>query len=340
MKVVHVASYNYLKDGQTYYAIDYKIHNGFTRNGHMVYPFSYRDNARCGNIFGSKRFGGKKVNLRLIETCQNIRPELLLLSHAEMITPQTLESLRKLFPCMKIARWFVDPLWLEHHRQNIQSKLPYVDHFFATTDGEYLLSLVQNKDKLHFFPNTIDASIDFYKNFEAPKLTIDFIFCGRDYKEPERQQFLIDLSEKLSNLQTYFFGCLGNSLIFGNDYMRVLSQSSMGLSYNRRNDVEKYCSDRIAHLTGNGILTFTPRVPGLCDLYTEDEVVYFDSVEELTDKATFFSQHDDLRRKVAHKGWLKGHSHFETSRVTDYMEHVIFGVKSDINIISKFIWGK
>ncbi len=58
----------------------------------------------------------------------------------------------------------------------------------------------------------------------------------------------------------------------------------MGLNYSRRNDVTLYSSDRIVQLTGNGLLTFSPRIPGFEKLYTEQEVVYFDDQFDLAKK--------------------------------------------------------
>lgn len=58
----------------------------------------------------------------------------------------------------------------------------------------------------------------------------------------------------------------------------------MGLNYSRKNDVTLYSSDRIVQLTGNGLLTFSPRIPGFDQLYTEQEVVYFDDQFDLAEK--------------------------------------------------------
>ncbi|MFA6630107.1 MAG: glycosyltransferase [Sulfuricurvum sp.] len=327
MKIVHVASYNYLKDGQSYYATDYKIHQGLVRNGHFVYPFSYRDTARCANIFGSKKWGVGKTNKRLIETCRNIRPDLLLMAHAELITLETLHEIRKMIPSIKIAMWFVDPLWANHHIANIHSKLPALDIFFATTGGKLLQQFKLPTNQVAYIPNICDSSIETHKNFEISDLSIDFLFCGRDYKEPERQSFLVETYERLIFCNSRFFGCLGNPLIFGHDYMDTLGKAKIGLSYNRRNDVSLYMSDRIVQLAGNGILTFTPRIPQMEILYNEDEVVYFNDVEDLIAKVAHFTSDDDERRQIAYKGWKKTHNSFNSTRVTQFMLETIFNEK-------------
>ncbi|MDD3597225.1 glycosyltransferase, partial [Sulfuricurvum sp.] len=227
-------------------------------------------------------------------------------------------------PSIKIAMWFVDPLWLNHHITNINSKLPALDLFFATTGGELLRQFKLPDNRVAYIPNIVDASIESHKNYEREDLPIDFLFCGRDHKEPIRQAFLSTLSEQLSGLNTRFAGCLGNPLIFGHNYTDTLGKAKTGLSYNRRNDVSLYMSDRIAQLTGNGILTFTPRIPSMEILYTEDEVVYFDNIKDLITKATHFISADDEGREIAYRGWKKTHNSFNNIRVTRFIVETIF----------------
>jgi hypothetical protein len=324
MKIVHVANYNYLKNGQSYYATDYKIHQGLVRNGHLVYPFSYRDTARCSTFFGSKKWGIGKTNKKLIETCYNIHPELLMLSHAELISTETLLEIKKIVPSIKIAMWFVDAMFNERNVINIEKKLPNIDALFLTSGGKWLERFASPTTKVCFFPNIVDSSIDVYRNFESDELPIDFLFCGTDYNDPVRQSFLNSLSEQLSDINTRFAGCLGQPRIFGAKYMQTLSQARMGLNYSRRNDVELYSSDRIAHLTGNGILTFTPRIPGYEALYTQDEVIYFDDISELIEKVNYYTENDSLRKKVAYNGWKKTHILFNATLITKFMLETIF----------------
>jgi len=324
LKIVHVGSYNYLKDGQSYYSPDYKFHDGFVQNGHFVYPFSHRDTARCENIFKSKRWGVGKTNARLIETCKNIRPELLLLGTAESISAKTLATIKEMLPDIKIAMWFVDPLWLEQHISNIEDKLPFLDAFFATTSGEQLRAFKTKTNKVSYIPNICNAAVETHRNFEKDNLPIGFLFCGRDYKEPGRQAFLVELSKNVHKYDSKFYGCLGNKPIFGAEYVDTLGLASMSMSYNRRNDVELYMSDRIAHLTGNGILTFSPKVPKMEMLYTPDEVVYFDELGDLVAKIEEFKNDDEKRKKIARNGWQMTQNSYNAARVAKYMSEVIF----------------
>lgn len=324
MRIVHAANFSVFKYGANYYFTDDKISNGLIRNGHYVYNFSYRDVARSENWLKTKSLGKKKANLKLIETCQNVKPELLLLGHTEIIEPQTLSHIKELIPSIKIAMWFVDPLWMEHHHENIIAKLPFLDCFFATTSGALLKEFKRPNTTVAYLPNMCDPSVETHQNFTKIALEYDFAFCGRDYKEPERQAFLVNLHQKVSSLSSRFCGCLDYKPLFGSDYYDLLSNTAMSMSYNRRNDVELYMSDRIVQLTGNGILTFSPRIPKMELLYSKDEVVYFDTLEDLSEKIQSFHKDTKKRQHIAQKGWEKTQHSFNNTRITKYMMETIF----------------
>lgn len=319
MKIIHVANYEFRNNGRAYYNIDYKIHQGLVRNNHFVYPFSCNDFARCSSIFKSKKFTSNKVNKQLIDTCDIVKPDLILLGHTDIIKPNTLKIIKQTNVNIKVAMWYVDALFYDSKIDPILKKIKYIDHFFATTDGELIKKFASPDTQVSYIPNMVDNSIEVYKNFEKDDLPIDFLFCGTDSNDIKRRNFLISLKERLSFLDSRFVGCLGNEPLFGDGYMTVLSQTKMGLNYSRRNDVELYSSDRIAQLTGNGILTFTPRIPRFNELYSEDEVVYFDDLDELIEKVMYYHEHSKEAREIAYRGWLRSHSKYNSTKVTKEM---------------------
>ena len=93
----------------------------------------------------------------------------------------------------------------------------------------------------------------------------------------------------------------------------------MALNLNRRNDVELYSSDRIAQLTGNGLVTLTPAGAGLESLYSSDEVVYFDSVDDLARKVHHLMSHDDEAVALAKAGWKRTHEVYSVASVAAFI---------------------
>lgn len=57
MKILHIANFGFNKQGAHFYCTDRKISAGLIENGHFVYDFSFRDMARMGTIFKTKKLG-------------------------------------------------------------------------------------------------------------------------------------------------------------------------------------------------------------------------------------------------------------------------------------------
>jgi hypothetical protein len=196
---------------------------------------------------------------------------------------------------------------------------------FATTSGRHLREYARGTTRAAFIPNMVDPAVESYASFRNSSYEYDFIFCGRDSNDEKRRAFMKKLREETSKtMRSAFFGCLGSRPVIGHDYLALLSCSKMALNISRRNDVRLYSSDRIAQLTGNGLLTFCPEIPGMELLHGKDELVYFSTLEELPDLVRHYHTHPDEAERIAEKGWSKAHSSFNSSRVTTYMLERLF----------------
>jgi spore maturation protein CgeB len=325
MRILHVANFGELKYGEYYYNTDHKISLGLIRNGHYVYNFSYRDITRCESWFKSTRLSKNIPNAKLVTACRNIKPDLLLLGHSETITNETLAEIKKENSSLKIAMWYVDPLFTPPKTEYISARVPFLNALFFTTSGPLAEKFSIPGVTVSFFPNIVDQSIESEKAFEQNEYDYDIIYCGRDSDTSERQQLLLNLFQRLKNdLKIKYFGCLGNELLYGRDYMVLLSKTRMSFNLNRRNDIELYSSDRIAQLTGNGVLTFCPEIPGFTSLYTEEEIVYFSSVDDLIGKLYHYKNDQTEMRRIAYNGWKKSHEKYNSQRVTQFMIDTIY----------------
>ena len=54
--------------------------------------------------------GSKSLNDKLLKTCYNYKPDLIVLGHADLISSTMLSNLKDEYPHLKIAQWFLDPL--------------------------------------------------------------------------------------------------------------------------------------------------------------------------------------------------------------------------------------
>lgn len=326
MKILHIANFGFNKQGAHFYCTDRKISAGLIENSHFVYDFSFRDMARMGTVFKTKKLGANWANKEILKIVNNIEPDLVLVGHSDLMSPHVLREIKQHCPNIKIAFWYVDPLYLEQKLGFIHEFSPYLDAIFCTTGGEYLQKLKQPHLKVAYMPNIGHANVEQLKQFENNQIDKEFIFCGGVYKEPEREKFLQDLADTLKNnqIQYQYYGCFAQPGVYGKDYYQVLSQSRMGLNYSRRNDVTLYSSDRIVQLTGNGLLTFSPRIPDFNKLYTEQEVIYFDDQVDLAAKIQFYASHPEQAKEIAQAGWLKTQHSFNAKRITQFMLELTF----------------
>ncbi|MES9855593.1 MAG: glycosyltransferase [Sedimenticola sp.] len=92
-----------------------------------------------------------------------------------------------------------------------------------------------------------------------------------------------------------------------------------------------YSSDRIAQLSGNGLLVFIPETPGFRELYTDEEVVYFQGGKDLQKKVVHYQHNDSERRQIARRGREKAHSSFNTTRVAQFITEATFSLKYSEN---------
>lgn len=323
MKILHISNFAFNKHGQRYYSIDRKVSAGLIENGHFVYDYSFRDMARLGTIFKTKKLGAGVANKEVLEIVDNLQPELILIGHSDLLAPDTLAQIRKKHPETKIAFWFVD--WLcEPSKVNfIKSIVPYVDTLFCTTGGELLKQFKLPSNKVSYIPNIAIKSLESLTQFDKTIYERGLVFFGTVYKDLAREQFLKELIHQLGERFSYF-GAFDTSTVYGHHYIDILAGARCGLNLSRRNDIELYSSDRIIQLTGNGLLTFTPEVPGFQKLYQSDEVVYFKNEHDLVEKYNYYEQHLDEARQIAKKGWEKTQRSYNSARITKFMLELTF----------------
>ena len=317
MRIVHACNLQFDKDGAHLWNQDQKIHHGLIRLGHFVYTFSLNDRARMLSITGSKTFGTGRANRALVETCRNVHPDLLILGHAQWITADTLREIRRILPEIRIGLWYVDPLWDEEATRHLRERTALLDGLFCSTGGPLLESFATPECPARFIPSAVDPGIECHRAFETSEGEIlhDLLFFGRDKGQPDRRAFLAALRDRLPELRLGFYGCLDQPLIMGWEKEQVIRRSKMALNLSRRNDVELYSSSRIAELMGNGILTLTPRGAGLEKLYAEDEIVYFDGLDDLAAKVRRFAEDPGARQAVARRGWERNHRDYSGTEV-------------------------
>ena len=79
----------------------------------------------------------------------------------------------------------------------------------------------------------------------------------------------------------------------------------MGLNLSRGKPTKYYSSNRIASLMGNGLLTFIDKKTQIGDIFNNNELIFYDNINDLADKIRFYKKNDKLRQKISESGRKK-----------------------------------
>ena len=94
LRILHVTNFNERHNGRLFFNTGRRINNGFIRLGHSVLEFSDRDVQKYHKSLNDLD-GSKSLNNKLIEVCNNFRPNIIVLGHADLININTLIYIKK-----------------------------------------------------------------------------------------------------------------------------------------------------------------------------------------------------------------------------------------------------
>jgi hypothetical protein len=111
-RILHVSNFGFKPTKVYLHGVAHKLTNGWVRGGHHVVNFSDRDIARWEGILGHRKLGVRACNKALLAQCRALQPDVLVLGHADIITPDTVAQIRSEFSRLKVMQWNVDPIFV------------------------------------------------------------------------------------------------------------------------------------------------------------------------------------------------------------------------------------
>jgi glycosyltransferase involved in cell wall biosynthesis len=236
-KILHITNLNEKHNGRLFYNTGRRINNGLIKLNHKVLTLSDRDLVtnyrKITDITGSK-----KLNYTFLETVRNFKPNLVLLGHADMIKYDTIVLIKREFPKIKFAQWFLDRMdskW-RNNKKRFLDKIKLMDFSFCTTSPDVLKL---DKYKVAFIPNPVDASIDdmmAYKN-KDPEYDLFFAMSHgvhrgvlKKGKYDKREDLINYLIKKNPHLRFNIFGMKNSQPIWGDEFRKNLFNSKIALN--------------------------------------------------------------------------------------------------------------
>ena len=328
-RVLHVANFNENADGRLYYSFANKLNNGFIKNNYIVQNISDRYFLKSNRSLLQPFNTVNKFNEKILNTLKNFSPHLLLIGHVFNINETVYDYCKN--NNIKIVSWFIDSISKEFlngkKRVSFFKNLEYVDFCFLTSSPKIFKNHKFYK-KLKFIPNPVDASIDNYKNYDEKNLEYD-VFVAISHgqnrgilkkgKIDEREKLVNEIIKNLPQNKFAQFGLNNFEPIWGSNYYHYLSKSKMALNISRGSYQQKYSSDRISSLIGNGLLVFIHKKTNFKNILTNKEVVYYSNIKDLIKKIKFYSKNNKQRKKIAKQGHYKYHKYMTNIVISKYI---------------------
>jgi hypothetical protein len=344
LKILHITNFNERFNGRLHYNTSKRINNALIKLGHNVYQLSDRD------IISSNRsifnLSPKKIlNKKIIEIGKNFNPDLIILGHADSVKLETLRSLKNKNNNLKISQWFLDPLSRNgpdylNNKKRILNKIEIIDSTFLTSDPESLDFKIKNS---YFIPNPADKSFETLDNSKkSPKNDVFFAMSHgvhrgnlKPGKYDDREKMLKKLL-RVKNIKFDFYGINNIQPIWGDEFLKKISLSKIGLNLSRGKPLKYYSSDRIAQYMANGLMTFTHEDTKYLDFFNKNEIVTYKNLKDLINKIKYYVKNDKKRKFIANNGKKKYLKEFNSEKVSKFIILKTFDIKSK----DKFIWDK
>ena len=345
LKILHITNFNERFNGRLHFNTGRRLNNGFIRLGHNVLSISDRDIVSKNKSIVDPS-GHKALQNVVMDSFNNFQPDIMVVGHADGLSLNTLDYLKSKKKELKISQWFLDPLSKygpdhEKNKKRILDKNSLMDSTFLTTDPKALSMDIKNS---HFMPNPCDHSFETLSNYENNN-SYDVFFAMshgvhrgdlKKGKFDDRELFINKLLKQNKKIKFDIYGMNNVQPVWGDDFIKKISQSSMGLNLSRGKPIKYYSSDRIAQLIGNGLLTFVHENIYFRDFLTSKEIVFYKDINDLGYKLNKYKRDVKDRKKIAKNGKKIYFKYFNSTIISDYILSKTIGYKSK----NKFIWDK
>ena len=340
IKILHVTNFNERHNGRLFYNTGKRLNNGFIRLNHSVLEFSDRDiisyYRNINDLDGSKR-----LNSKLIEVISNYVPDIIVLGHADLIKIDTLKYIKKIYPNIKIAQWFLDRMdgvWIKNKKRFLD-KIELMDASFCTTEPTSLN--INSKHRIFYLPNPVDVSFETLKNYENKYFNNDVFFAMshgvhrgvlKNGKFDERENIINKLINLTPDIRFDLYGMNGIQPIWADNFINAISKSKIGLNLSQGKSAKYYSSDRFSQLIGNGLLVMVDEKTKIGNFFTKNEIILYKNINDLSEKIVKYSNDNKLRNFIAKKGRDKYFKYFNSTIIADFI------ISKTFEINKKFYW--
>jgi hypothetical protein len=336
MRILNVADFNWMTGVEkdtvrlSLFDICRKFSLAATRADHLVVEFSDRAVDRMSSPLRLKGLGRSWANRRFLQVVDELRPDLILLHFADLITNASLGEARRLSPGVVIADVNIDPIWTDKNRKRLALRRGVADALFVTTAEPALGQYAGKRAFSAYLPNPVDPAVETGRVFEADT-PLDLLFpCGDEAPREiggalvQPSIAVLALKGAVPGLRLLTPGIGGEPEARGVGYFQALQSARTGWALSRRASLPLYASDRMAHFFGWGLTVLLDRRAGFDRFYDGGEAVYYSGLDDLAAALRRLIADDAAARAVARRGWDKTWRLFHSTRVLTYVLAQLF----------------
>lgn len=300
----------------------------FKKLGHDVEPFYWQSNFESSNLLGQlwKKVQNKfligptinRLNRHLVNKAIEFDPKLIFIYRGTHVTPRTLIELKQVLSGCEIFGYNNDdpfaeghPFWLWRH---FMKCVPIYDLVFAYRKHNIA-------EYINFGAKRVELLMPWYlpekdyplNQFEAIENKYDVAFVGH-YENDER----IDYLKKLTDAHLTF-GLFGPDWdrapeydwlqkhrpvlpVRGNLYRETLLSTKIALCFLSTLNRDTY-TRRCFEIPAMGVFMLCQYSDDLAELFDDGvDAVFFRNPEDMIEKVTYYTRHDELREQIAANG--------------------------------------
>jgi spore maturation protein CgeB len=153
-------------------------------------------------------------------------------------------------------------------------------------------------------------------------------------KSDGRINFINDLIQKTLDVKFDIYGINKIQPIWADHYFKTIENAKMGLNLSRGKAIKYYSSDRITQIVGNGLVCLIDEKTQYRDFFNDNEMVFYNGVNDLSEKILKISRDEKLRKQIAKNGKAKYMKYFNSNIIADF----IINKTLDLNNKRKYFW--
>jgi len=297
MKILFVAVF-------THNSTNVSQSRGFKENGCEVLEYDYRKKLiEFNNVYNR--------DSDLIDVAKKYKPDLVIFSKCNNMSYRVIDECNKI---SKTALWYMDAM--NNFDGELIEKIKRCNYFICGVEGVVPHAEKFNKNCI-FIQQCPDDLMNFLDHDLEDKWLDDISFIGSADSSAihgDRVKYINFLKNSFSSFKHY-------NGVYGLDHNKIVNQSKINLNFSPTDG--SGVSVRIFKILASGGFLMTTSWKDMENTFIPGEdIIIFNSEEELKNKIEFYLKNEDIRNKIRLSGYNKVQNYLPKSWAKNIIDYV------------------